>query len=443
MTRIDSNCQLSSKQTIRDKQKRYFLRDSHRSKIRARSSSSSETNRLRSSKKINHQMKKVSRTKREMRFDRIRRKSYLSNDQLKKRDTTIRHRKMNNQAVSSIFCFTITSKTLKRSAFDEVASSAKRFALDTQQELTMNELINVEKNKLAVFFASIFIMIFMIIVFVFVSNFILTRHSKLRTFSSNSLCFLITIENQKFFESKTYKKVMICSNRNKWIEAMKNEHDFFMINKTWKLIDLSLNRKCLEDKWVFKFKRDFHEEILRYKTRWMIRDFEQRKSVNYHETYASMIKPMSYKIIFVIAVVRDWELEQMNIKTTFLYEDVNEEIYVKQFIELDVENSICRLNKVLYDLKQSSRIWYQILTFFLIKYDFKSLNANLNVFVKENLILVVYVNDLLIIDETMKTIIFEKKVFKKRFHMIDLKFCSYYLNMFVTRNRRNRILKLD
>jgi hypothetical protein len=98
---------------------------------------------------------------------------------------------------------------------------------------------------------------------------------------------------------------------------MKNEHDFLMINKTWRLINLSLNRKCLEDKWVFKFKKDSHEEILRYKTRWVIRDFEQQESVNYHETYALMIKSINYKIIFVIVVARDWKLEQMNIKTTF------------------------------------------------------------------------------------------------------------------------------
>ncbi len=77
----------------------------------------------------------------------------------------------------------------------------------------------------------------------------------------------------------------------------------------------------------------------------------------------------------------------------------------------------------------------------MIKYDFKSLNANFSVFVKENFIFVVYVNDLLMIDESMKINIFEKKIFKERFHMIDLKFCSYYLNMFVIRNRRNRIFK--
>jgi hypothetical protein len=50
-------------------------------------------------------MKKISKTKRKMCFDRVRRKSYLSNDQFKRKNTTIRHRKMNksNCFVNSLF----------------------------------------------------------------------------------------------------------------------------------------------------------------------------------------------------------------------------------------------------------------------------------------------------------------------------------------------------
>jgi hypothetical protein len=246
-----------------------------------------------------------------------------------KKNTTIRHRKMNklNCFVNSLFYNHIKNvKTIniRRNRFVSKTLHA-RYSTRTHDEWIDKCRKKQIRNFLRVNFHHRFHDHF----FVFVLNFILTKHSKFRIFSSDFICFFITIENQKLFESKTYKKIMICSNRNKWIKMIKNEHDFFMINKTWRLIDLSLNRKSLEDKWIFKFKRNFHEEILRYKTRWVIRDFEQRKSVNYHETYASIIKSMSYKFIFVIAVVRNWKLEQMNIKTMFFYKNVNEKIYVK------------------------------------------------------------------------------------------------------------------
>lgn len=66
---------------------------------------------------------------------------------------------------------------------------------------------------------------------------------------------------------------------------------------------------------------------------------------------------MSYKIIFAIAAVLDLKIEQMNVKTAFLYDYVKEEIYVEQSSShSDDINRVCKLNKALYDLKQSSRV---------------------------------------------------------------------------------------
>ncbi len=50
------------------------------------------------------------------------------------------------------------------------------------------------------------------------------------------------------------------------------------------------------------------------------------------------------------------EIESLNrwtSKQRFFYENVNEKIHVKQVIELNVKNSICKFNKVLYDFNQS------------------------------------------------------------------------------------------
>jgi hypothetical protein len=61
-----------------------------------------------------------------------------------------------------------------------------------------------------------------------------------------------------------------------------------------------------------------------------VRGFEQREGIDFNETFASVVKPMSYKMIFAIAAALDLELERMDVKTAFLYGLVNEEIYVQQ-----------------------------------------------------------------------------------------------------------------
>ena len=68
---------------------------------------------------------------------------------------------------------------------------------------------------------------------------------------------------------------------------------------------------------------------------------------------------MSYKSIFAIAGARDWEIEQMDVETAFLYGDTEEEIYVQQptgFINDIFLNYSCLLKKALYGTRQGRRI---------------------------------------------------------------------------------------
>ncbi len=141
-------------------------------------------------------------------------------------------------------------------------------------------------------------------------------------------------------------------NRDKWITIMKNENNSFLINKTWILTTALKNKRVFRDKWVYKIKKDERDDILRYKTRWIIRDFEQIENLNYTKTFVSMIKSMSYKAMYVIVAVNDWKIEQMNVKIVFFYEKIEEDVYVVQSIDFEQNvNQICKLNKALYDLK--------------------------------------------------------------------------------------------
>ena len=63
----------------------------------------------------------------------------------------------------------------------------------------------------------------------------------------------------------------------------------------------------------------------------MVKGFEQRYELNYDQSFASVVKPMSYKIIFSLAAIHNWEIERIDIKTAFLYGKIDEEeVYIKQ-----------------------------------------------------------------------------------------------------------------
>ena len=110
-----------------------------------------------------------------------------------------------------------------------------------------------------------------------------------------------------------------------------------------------------------------------------MKNFEKLKNFDYHEIFVSMIKFMSYKAIFVIIVVNNWNIEQMNVKIAFFYDYVNEKIYVKVFFEYtDFKRFriICCFRKILYDFKQTFKVWFDTLKLFFKKFDFLFFNVD-------------------------------------------------------------------
>ena len=69
----------------------------------------------------------------------------------------------------------------------------------------------------------------------------------------------------------------------------------------------------------------------------------------------------------------DLELEQLDVKTTFLLGELEEQIYMYQpegFIISRKEDHVCLLKKSLYSLKQSPRRWYKRFDTFMIGNDY-------------------------------------------------------------------------
>jgi hypothetical protein len=147
--------------------------------------------------------------------------------------------------------------------------------------------------------------------------------------------------------------------------------------------------------------------------------------------------------MYVIIVVNDWKIKQMNVKTIFLYDKILENVYIVQFTNFEQSvNQICKLNKILYNLKQSPRIWFETLikNFF---FDYVSLNVEFNIFIKNDIMIVIYVNDLIFTKFNFATIFWLKNALNEHFEINDLDSCIYYLDMIIFRNRDFKQLILN
>ena len=94
----------------------------------------------------------------------------------------------------------------------------------------------------------------------------------------------------------------------------------------------------------------------------------------------------------------------MDVKTTFLHGDLEEEIYMKQpegFMVKGNKELVCKLKKSLYGLKQSPRMWYQKFDTYIQGFGFTRSKEDHYVYFKligdHFIYLVLYVDDMLLI----------------------------------------------
>ena len=148
--------------------------------------------------------------------------------------------------------------------------------------------------------------------------------------------------------------------RKKWEEGMKEEMDYLVNNHTWDLVQLLAGKRALDNKWVYRLKEEDGGKK-RYKARLVVKGFAQKKGIDFDEIFSLVVKMTSIKTILSIVAVEDLHLEQLDVKTTFLHGNLEEEIYMQQPQGYEVkgkEKLVCRLKKSLYGLKQAPRQWY-------------------------------------------------------------------------------------
>ncbi len=88
----------------------------------------------------------------------------------------------------------------------------------------------------------------------------------------------------------------------------------------------------------------------------MIKNYRQIKDKNFDETYVFVIRVDTSRMMLIIVAVLNYQIKQFDIKTAFLYDQMNRMIYTDQSKDFEIEdsNKTCLLNIDLYELMQSS-----------------------------------------------------------------------------------------
>ncbi|KAL8089889.1 hypothetical protein AgCh_039374 [Apium graveolens] len=197
-----------------------------------------------------------------------------------------------------------------------------------------------------------------------------------------------------------------------WRDAMKTELNSIEKNKTWVLSDLPQGHKAIGMKWVYKIKKDMDGNVIKHKARLVARGYVQQQGIDYEEVFAPVTRMETVRLILALVAKYGWEVHHMDVKSTFLNREIQEE---------------------------APRAWYARLKKCLEGLGFEKCSYEHAVYTKREghkfLIIGVYVDDLLITGSTVKNIQKFKEQMLLDFDMSDLGKLSYYLGIEVEQRR--------
>nr|GEV02676.1 hypothetical protein [Tanacetum cinerariifolium] len=126
-------------------------------------------------------------------------------------------------------------------------------------------------------------------------------------------------------------------------------------------IDLPLNPNMPRSKWVFTNKMDERGIVIRNKARLVAQGNTQKEGVDYDEVFAPIARIEAIRLFLAYASFKDFIVYQMDVKSAFLYGEIEEEVYVCQppgFEDPDFPDKAYKVEKALYGLHQDPKAWF-------------------------------------------------------------------------------------
>ena len=113
-----------------------------------------------------------------------------------------------------------------------------------------------------------------------------------------------------------------------WQVAMDKEIFALELNHTWDIAHLPNGKTPIGCKWIYRIKYNPDGSVERYKTRLVAKGYTKQEGLDYSETFSPIAKSISVRVLLCIAVVKGWDLHQLDVNNAFLHGDLNEKVYM-------------------------------------------------------------------------------------------------------------------
>nr|GEW47361.1 copia protein [Tanacetum cinerariifolium] len=116
-----------------------------------------------------------------------------------------------------------------------------------------------------------------------------------------------------------------------WVDAMQKEMKQFKFQNVWVLVDFSEGKYAIRTKWILKNKRDARGVVVRNKAKLVAQGHRQEEGIDYDEVFAPIARIEAIRLFLSFASYMGFRVYQMDVKSVFFYERINEEAWCDEF----------------------------------------------------------------------------------------------------------------
>jgi len=126
-------------------------------------------------------------------------------------------------------------------------------------------------------------------------------------------------------EPKSYEEALQVEAKTEWDLTMDDEIASPMENQTWNLVELLESKHALHNKLLYRLKEE-NDRTMRYKAMLVVKGFQQREGIDFNEIFSPVMKFITIRSVLSIVAAKGLHLEQLDVKTAFLHDDLEEDI---------------------------------------------------------------------------------------------------------------------
>lgn len=185
---------------------------------------------------------------------------------------------------------------------------------------------------------------------------------------------------------------------SEWQDAINYELKSLRNLQTWTVCKLPDNKYAIDTRWVFRTKEDGTK-----KARLVAKGFQIQEENDFTPMYAPVARLSTIRAFLVHALQQNWNVRQLDIPSAFLNGKLESEVYIKIPDGLNEDrNKVLKLNRALYGLKESPKCWNNKFNEIMKDLDFERSQYDFCLYTKEDVWLIVFVDDLIITGDKNK-----------------------------------------